>query len=86
VSENEVLQKLRDDEPNRQDLESVNPGCYNYLMNLAQDEIERLLAENKRLRGLLQRWCGCCSQACAGAEACCAEADEKATDVGDASD
>jgi len=49
VSENDVLQKLRDDEPNRQDLESVNPGTYNYLMNLAQDEIERLVAENGRL-------------------------------------
>jgi len=41
---------LKDDETNRQDLESVNPGSYNYILNMAQDEIERLQIENDKLR------------------------------------
>ena len=41
---------------------------------LCAEETAELRAENTRLRDLLRRWRDCCSQACAGAEDCYAEA------------
>lgn len=39
----------------REDLSSINPGTCNYMLNLAQDEIERLRAENRELRAEVER-------------------------------